>query len=294
MQSFPIQTLNGNCSIVLQSDGTQTREWDGDPRPEFPLSIDCKITDYCDAMCSYCHESSTMRGKHGDLCYAQDFLSVLPVGTELAIGGGDPLSHPDLDRFLGSVEAMGLVANITVNQGHLVRYHSRLKDLSSSGLINGVGISFRPEFGKMDIDGINNVVLHVIAGVHDIDEVVSSMQDMYNPKVLVLGYKVYGRGVGHFGLRTQKSLTDWSRRISLLFDVLGSTVSFDNLAISQLDVRRFFDEEQWGEMFLGGDGEFSMYIDFVTKTFSKSSTSNRIPIVSDLGECFRNVKEKVI
>jgi len=53
---------NGNTLVNLYNDGTKTREYEGEPKPVFPESIDVKITNYCDAGCTFCHEKSTRLG----------------------------------------------------------------------------------------------------------------------------------------------------------------------------------------------------------------------------------------
>ena len=66
------QYVNGNISTVLYTDGTLEREWEGEANPEFPSSMDVKITNYCEPtednpICAYCHEMSSPKGLHGDL-----------------------------------------------------------------------------------------------------------------------------------------------------------------------------------------------------------------------------------
>jgi len=90
---------NGNYKVSIYSDGTKIRENDLDNlTPSFPENIDLKITNYCDAGCLYCHEDSTKQGLHGNLNVG--FIETLQPFTELAIGGGNPLDHPDLIYFL--------------------------------------------------------------------------------------------------------------------------------------------------------------------------------------------------
>ena len=67
---------------------------------DFPENADIKITDYCDAGCAYCHENSTIKGVHGDLRRIEKTLDSLHAGTEMAVGGGNALAHPDLIWFL--------------------------------------------------------------------------------------------------------------------------------------------------------------------------------------------------
>ena len=98
---------NGNVDVEIYTDGTKIQEWEGDykdAKPEFPNSMDVKITNYCDLNCPFCHEESTTKGKHGDLNKLLEILSDLPKGVEIAIGGGNPLDHPDLMYFLYSLD----------------------------------------------------------------------------------------------------------------------------------------------------------------------------------------------
>ena len=49
---------------------------------------------------SNCHENSSSLGLHGDILNLPFIVSLSPW-TELAIGGGNPLIHPNLIEFLG-------------------------------------------------------------------------------------------------------------------------------------------------------------------------------------------------
>ena len=113
---------NGNYQVTLLKDGTKIRECKGSVfRPDFPESMDIKITNWCNMgeICTHCHEASYKNGKQGNLQDLLNRLVGLPPGVELAIGGGNPLSHDDLDVFLDRVRKMGLVPNITINELHL-------------------------------------------------------------------------------------------------------------------------------------------------------------------------------
>jgi hypothetical protein len=74
-----------------------------------------------------------------------------------------------------------------------------------------------------------------------------------------------------------------------------SCVSFDNLAIKQLDVKRIMSEDKWERFYMGDDGMFTFYIDLVNKTFSKNSIiakEKSIPIndmtIDEMFEVVRN------
>lgn len=74
--------LNGNVTVTLFDNGTKIQEWDDNeqPNPDYPNSMDIKITDYCDAGCKWCLVPETIvEGKEnkqiidlikGDLVYS--------------------------------------------------------------------------------------------------------------------------------------------------------------------------------------------------------------------------------
>lgn len=276
---------NGNYHVTICKDGTKVRESapGSNQKAKHPESIDVKITDFCDMGCPYCHESSTTTGKHGDLKALLDTLRPLPAGVELAIGGGNPLSHPDLLPFLEKLRERGIIANLTVNQGHVPQYLKLIRFLLGSQLVYGLGISItdsRLSNVREILLESPNVVFHVIAGVNstNILREISYLQG--KPKTLILGYKTFGRGVEYaqkLDERVKDSIADWYRTVP---SYLGKThLSFDNLAIEQLNIRRLFTTEGWQKFYMGDDGQFTMYIDAVKKEFARTSRSaERVPL----------------
>jgi hypothetical protein len=265
---------NGNTSVKIFSDGTKIREFSGQPAIIHPESIDVKITDYCDMGCAYCHESSTLQGKHADLNKLMLVLDDLPAGVELAIGGGNPLSHSDLIPFLLACKMKGFICNITVNQGHLKMFQDLLSSIISDRLVYGVGISITSanyKYLSPILDITDNVVYHVIAGVNNITVIDSLMDIGKYCKVLVLGYKYFGFGVGHYNDDIQISLKQWRKQIR---NYVGKcTLSFDNLAIDQLNIKRLFTKDGWEKFYMGDDFCFTMYIDAVKQQYAPTSRS---------------------
>ena len=51
-----------------------------------------------------------------------------------------------------------------------------------------------------------------------------------------------------------------------------SILSFDNLALEQLDIKNCVRTLIWNKCYMGEEGQFSMYIDTVEEKFYKSST----------------------
>ena len=265
---------NGSVNVVLKEDGTKYRFWKGTEFVIHPESVDVKITDYCDAGCPFCHEKSTKAGIHGDEEYILKNLLRLPRGVEIAIGGGNPLSHPNLLDILGSLKNKGLVANMTVNQLHIEKSLGFLKFLLDSRLIYGLGISLIPSLngkGLKEVSDLsNNVVFHLINKVHTYEDFLNLKEKVCKPpKILILGYKDFGRGKNFknkvFGLN--KVLND-------IFDNT-ETALFDNLAIEQLNLKNKFDEEVWNQRYMGDEFTTSMFFDGVKREFAPTSTSEK-------------------
>ncbi len=266
---------NGNTTVTIMSDGTKVREYENTPEILHPESIDVKITNYCDMGCKFCHESSTTNGVHGDLSKLLEVISVLPAGVELAIGGGNPLSHPDLVEFLQELKSRGIIANITINQGHLKTYQDMILYLIKDNLVKGVGISITSNnftYIKPILEATNNVVYHLIAGVNKI-EVVEKLIELGECKVLVLGYKLFGFGVKYYTPEVDAELKRWYKALPAFIG--KCTLSFDNLAIEQLKVKRLFTHDGWNKFYMGDDFCFTMYIDAVKQEYAPTSRSDK-------------------
>ena len=280
---------NGNYSVKLYSDGTKIKETDEDSFfAAFPDSIDLKITDFCDTGCPMCHEMSSPDGKAGNL--DEPFLSTLRAGTELAIGGGNPLSHPSVVPFLWRMKRQGVICNLTVNSVHLKRERELVSELIGAGLIHGLGISL----SRYDCETVNfargypNAVLHLINGVFEDYEKIADL----GLKVLLLGYKRFGRGEDFFSSAVEDNMKRTRELLPTILDRFA-VISFDNLALSQLDVRGMIGDEEYEGMFMGEDGDASMYIDLVKREIAKSSTSReRFPLGNDIIPIFNTVRNK--
>lgn len=288
---------NNDYTCTMFSDGTKIRWNDKDSfNPIKPESIDLKITNMCNMECGMCHENSTPDGKHGDILNLPFIDTMFPY-SEVAIGGGNPLTHPDLIEFLERLKERKIIASMTVNQVHFMHNIDLLKELTDKKLIYGLGISYIGGRHKNCIDAIKqfpNAVVHVINGIVHMDSLEALAHN--DLKILVLGYKEFRRG---------KTLYDeCGSQINYLkaqfYDLLPKMVddgwfkciSFDNLAIKQLEPKRLMSEEDYKEFYMGDDGSFSLYVDSVKREFAKSSVSvERFPMMDDIADMFKKVNE---
>lgn len=295
---------NGPVSVQIFDDGTKIREWDEKiygitPTLEFAESCDIKITNRCNRNCKFCHENSTLNGDHGNLKAFIDILkkSNLPRGVEFAIGGGNPLEHPDLEEFLYFCKDNGFIVNMTMNLFHLVNLNKKLhgstrandvKYLLDSGLIKGLGVSVNKIKDFIDSKiwkWSNNIVIHLIEGICENPlHILSECYNQYNidssfkPKILILGWKDFGRlhqnnDVKNIAETGSKFWQKWILLFINKINDIGGVVAFDNLAIKHLDLLNRLPKDITDKYYMGEDGTHTFYIDLVNWKFGKQSTT---------------------
>lgn len=286
---------NGNYDVFLFEDGTKIRYTkDNEFKPQFAENIDVKITDRCTGTnCAFCHEGSGPKGLNGDINLP--FFDTLKPGTEIAIGGGNVLEHPELENLLKRMKSQGVICNITVNQIHFMREYDKIEDLVNRDLIKGLGISLVSANDKFidKVKRFKNAVIHVIAGLFSECEY-ECLKDS-DLKLLILGYKDFRRGHDYKERfkETLKQNINWLSdnldKVTNGFDV----VSFDNLALEQLNVEDKVSKDYWDKHYMGDDGNFTFYVDCVRKEFARDSTvplEKRKPILNDVVNMFNEVK----
>ena len=283
---------NGNYNVAIFDDGTKIRYNDLDCLiPEFPESMDMKISNYCPFNCPMCHEKSSEDGEYGKILH-HPFIKTLHSGTELALGGGAVTYHPDLIPFLEELKEQGVLPSITINQREWEE--TKIDYLINNQLIYGLGVSFTNVDDEVwdKILSYPNAVVHLIAGYHSRD--VFEYFANKGAKILILGYKNWGRGEDYFKNYSNQIMV----RMRELKEILPTlftrckVVSFDNLSIKQLYIRTVIGEEKWKEFYMGDDGQYTMYVDMVKQECAKSSTSpDRFPL-SEFDNLWNEIKAK--
>lgn len=287
---------NGNASILIFEDGTRVIDWPNSEKLDldFPVSMDFKITNWCDENCPMCHEMSNKEGVHGDILNLP-FINKLHKGTEMAIGGGKVTSHPDLVPFLKKLKLLGVLPSITVHQNEFVHNEELINQLIKDKLIYGLGVSYSHQDMETwtKIFNYPNAVAHVIAGYHH-RNAFTFLSRFSNAKILILGYKNWGRGIRYkeeFNNTIQPHIEEL--RVKLQKEYLNTfkVVSFDNLAIEQLKVKELLSENTWKMFYQGDDGTMTMYVDGVKKQFAKTSTSpTRYELKDTIEDMFNVIK----
>lgn len=193
------------------------------------------------------------------------------------------MTHPDLIPFLTKLKKNKVIVNLTVNQIHFEKCQNMIRNLVDNGLIYGLGVSLvKPTKKFIDlVKQYPNAVIHTINGIlikSDIEMLADN-----GLKMLILGYKNLRRGNEYY--ETEKN--NIADKQHWLYENLESiipkfeVVSFDNLALEQLNVKRLLTEEEWSEFFMGEDGNFTFYLDLVEGTFGKNSLATKRHFIMD-------------
>jgi len=285
---------NGNTHVSLFDNGTKIRETNDDEFiPVFAENMDIKICNRCNMNCQFCHENSTYDGKLADIMN-EKFINTLHPYQEVALGGGNVLEHPDLVSFLEKLRSLKVIPNITLNQKHFEDNIELVDDLINRQLIFGLGVSLNKPSDEFisKIKKYPNAVIHVINGIAK----PSDIKFLANKglKILILGYKVLRRGAIWLNERNDEIKENQKWLSTNLFPLLSKfkVVSFDNLAIEQLQIKEKIDNNIWNQFYAGDDGSHTYYIDMVERKFAKSSTADfdkRYELMDSVDDMFKKI-----
>ena len=177
--------------ITLQKQGTKLT------RPEL---VDLKITDYCDRGCKYCYQDSSTKGKHAEFHRIQDIIDVLAELQvfEIAIGGGEPTSHPQFTEIIKYARSKGITPN----------FSTRNKDILNDSIVESVGAVGFSVDNFEEYAAVNNavellnsakfniynrsLVIHIIPEIIPEEDLKRIAKSCHQP-ILLLGYKYKGR-----------------------------------------------------------------------------------------------------
>ena len=188
----------------------------------------------------------------------------------------------------------GVICNVTINQVHFIKYKDYIQRLLDSKLVYGLGISMNDCLYCDEIISFckknDSCVIHLIAGIVN-EDLFSKLYDN-NLKILILGYKEFGRGVKYLSDKISKQI-DFLKDNIMMVSSHFKVVSFDNLAIIQLKMQEKLSKEDFDTYYMGDDGSFTMYIDLVKEEFGYSSISTkRYKLLGDICEMFKIIKEE--
>lgn len=291
---------NGNVTVFINlDDGTKIRTCPDNEeyRPEFPENADVTISTYCTHDCKFCYAGCSKYGSHADLLSYKTLFDSLRPDTELAINiNSEP--NPQLEGFLTYMRDRGVIVNATIRQDDFERNHKQIEQWCGLKLLHGVGISLLDPTDKFIelVKKNSNYVIHTIAGITTMDQY-NALADN-GLKILILGYKRTHRGLEHYYFHSNDIDDKIEDLRSHLSDLMKrfKVISFDNMAIDQLDFRSFLTPKEFKEFYMGEEGSFTMAIDLVNATYASSSTSSILHQLNKnqtIDEIFKTIQDEV-
>ncbi len=240
-------------------------------RSEFPELVDLSVGNACTTGCKYCYRGST---PEGGWAKAEDVIRIasnlFEGGTfEVALGGGDPMQHPDIDKIVTNICMYNQNRNlyVTTRETAFLKDAKRMETLSKYVRAWGFSVDTakgveraQKLFQQAGISG-DRLNFQVVVGVvreAEIRKILNQAKAGKNT-VTLLGHKTTGFG-------NKAKIHDVSPEV--LKEYVGR-ISIDTVLARQWDV--WLQENAWKGSYETQEGRFSAFIDAQTKMLYRSS-----------------------
>jgi radical SAM protein with 4Fe4S-binding SPASM domain len=173
----------------------------------WPELADISISNYCTKGCDFCYRNSS---EAGSFLSTEDYRLILDNFKhpkwgnlfQVALGGGEPLEHPEFIELLRITSEYGVVANFTTNGIHLTpELCTRIKPYVGAVAVSVSSIKDRGDnINYLLQEGIKTN-LHYILSEDSIDEAILLLEGKLNHcleginGLIFLTYKPQGRGI---------------------------------------------------------------------------------------------------
>ena len=233
-------------------------------------------TFYANGFASHnCYQGSTVKGKHADKGQVESFIYNLGrMGVfEVAIGGGDPTTHPDFASFLRSFRHQGIVPNFSTQMWDWLDKPEILEAVQEN--CGAVALSTQdPELARKWLKRTKEVGIrghvHYVLGLSPLQNLKALLKDKEGGYLVLLGYKAMGRAEG-------KAPIDYKGWQDVIRKAKGSggfgfpwTIAVDSFLTDDV-ASGFTREEVPAVLYEKSDGCFSMYWDAVDGEYAAHS-----------------------
>ena len=172
-----------------------------------PELADISISNHCTKGCSFCYRDS--RNNHEwmsveDYCNVLDGMNHTEYGNvfQVALGGGEPLEHPDFLAIIDETVKRGIVPNFTTNGVHLTeQICNHIQGKVGAVALSTVSVN---EINRSKVDMLRQfgirTNIHYVLSASNIVEATEIAEGEYNKQldgvnaVIFLTYKPAGRG----------------------------------------------------------------------------------------------------
>lgn len=136
------------------------------PERRRPLEVHLAVTTRCGAGCSGCYTGATPEGEHVPTEHLLDSVRRLAAGGvfAVALGGGEPTLHDELDRVAAEARRLGVTPVVTTS-GHGLT-DARIEKLRDFAQVNvsydGVGDGYAAVRGYDGADGAERAIVRLV------------------------------------------------------------------------------------------------------------------------------------
>ncbi len=230
-------------------------------------------TFYAAGMASHnCYQGSTKQGKHADLKEIQSFARYIGrMGTfEVAIGGGDPTTHPDFIEILKAFYDNGVIPNFSTQMWDWLKKDDIVEAVAK--YCGAVALSTQsPKQAEKFIEiceekGIKPHI-HYVLGLSPLSNLADmlAVRASYRQHLVILAYKEMGRAQGTPPI----DYTGWQNVVRDA-DTSRWNIAVDSFLVSDVDAG-FTRDEVPSHLYESADGKFSLYWDAVVGAYAAHS-----------------------
>lgn len=269
--------------LVVKSDSALS---ENDIKASTPELVDLKITNYCAKGCKYCYQNSNKKGKHASLENIQKIIETFKEMNvfEVALGGGEPTSHPDFQKILKLFYEADITANFTTRNSKWIKQNCEKKSFNTNfGALafsvddNNIEEALEVmDFNPSKFSYENKINFQIVDGTISEKNLVKLLDDYskINSKsdFTFLGFKEVGRGElnpeieNKLGLwkKVIKEWPDWTKQKYL------PSIGIDTMLASQ-NLGWLIENNIPGIFYSTKEGIVSMYVDMVDGKCGQSS-----------------------
>jgi MoaA/NifB/PqqE/SkfB family radical SAM enzyme len=216
-----------------------------------------------------------------DYCFVLDSMVHKELGGvfQVALGGGEPLEHPQFLEIIDATVERGVVPNFTTNGIHLTdELCQKIKDK-----VGAVAVSIS-KVDEVNVDVLNmlrrnkiRTNIHYVLSARNIGEATEILSGNHNAKfegvnaIIFLTYKPTGRASEQFILKRGNELTEFLKRVdnkSLKRPRIGFDACFVPMLIHSTHINKYVVDICEGAF-------FSVYIDHKLNVSPCSFSGNR-------------------
>lgn len=237
--------------------------------PDTPELVDLKITNYCDKECNFCYQGSDRNGEHAKENIIYDILWTLRELKvfEVALGGGEPTTHPNFKRILNNVVNYGMVPNFTTS-----RLDWMYEDPEIFDFVGGIGYTCVSSLDTKVLDKVlkdfdyfrTKLIIQIPMGCitkNEFEYIIKYAKDHYI-NILLLGFKKGGRAINYHPIQYH-----WWCDVIEKYKIYNFGVDTSML----YEYYPILESKSDSVFFSSPEGTRSMYIDAIDKFIAPAS-----------------------